>query len=52
MAPAPCAFDPAAGNRAEQPFPDGARARYVQPECTANSGRPAGQLSELELYRR
>lgn len=44
-------FDPATGNTAEQLFPDGTRARYLQLVFTANTGWPAGQLSELELYR-
>lgn len=42
-------FDPASGNTATVTFPS-ASARYVRVEITANTGWPAGQLSELEVY--
>ncbi|MFF2377038.1 discoidin domain-containing protein [Streptomyces xiamenensis] len=51
LSPRTYSFSPATGNTAEQRFPDGTRARYVQLVFTANTGWPAGQLSELELYR-
>ncbi|MDG6101533.1 choice-of-anchor D domain-containing protein [Dactylosporangium aurantiacum] len=43
-------FDPAGGNTAVLSFPT-ATVRYLRVTVTANSGWPAGQLSELEAYQ-
>ncbi|MEU0562216.1 choice-of-anchor D domain-containing protein [Dactylosporangium sp. NPDC006015] len=43
------AFDPATGNTAILSFPAG-NVRYLRITITANSGWPAGQLSEVEAY--
>ena len=42
-------FDPASGNTAILSFPT-ANVRYLRLVFTANSGWPAGQLSEFEAY--
>ena len=42
-------FDPATGNTVTVTFP-AASARYLRLTFTANSGWPAGQLSELQAY--
>jgi hypothetical protein len=42
-------FDPATGNTATIAF-QGASQRYVRLTFTGNTGWPAGQLSELEVY--
>ncbi len=42
-------FDPASGNTATATF-TAAPVRYVRLTFTANSGWPAGQLSELQIY--
>ncbi|MEV0127670.1 hypothetical protein AB0H83_04300 [Dactylosporangium sp. NPDC050688] len=42
-------FDPASGNTATLSFP-AVTVRYLRVTVTANSGWPAGQLSELEAY--
>ncbi|WP_329061453.1 discoidin domain-containing protein [Streptomyces sp. NBC_01429] len=42
-------FDPAGGNKATIAL-DGTPARYLRLTFTANTGWPAGQLSELEAY--
>ncbi|GAA3734920.1 discoidin domain-containing protein [Plantactinospora mayteni] len=42
-------FDPASGNTVSVTFP-AAPTRYVRLEFTGNTGWPAGQLSELEVY--
>ncbi|HEY4463609.1 MAG TPA: discoidin domain-containing protein [Streptosporangiaceae bacterium] len=42
-------FDPAAGNTATATF-GAASARYVRLTFTANTGWPAGQLSELQVF--
>ncbi|MCU7726427.1 choice-of-anchor D domain-containing protein [Actinoplanes sp. KI2] len=42
-------FDPASGNTASITVP-GTNARYVRVNFTANSGWPAGQAAELEVY--
>ncbi|WP_089157901.1 galactose-binding domain-containing protein, partial [Micromonospora sp. NBS 11-29] len=42
-------FDPAAGNSVSIALPSGAR-RYVRVTVTGNTGWPAAQLSELEVY--
>ncbi|MCU1685078.1 MAG: xylosidase [Amycolatopsis sp.] len=43
-------FNPATGNAATITFPNAATARYVRVTVTANTGWPAGQLSELRVY--
>jgi hypothetical protein len=48
-APAGRRFDPASGNTVTVTFPATAT-RYVRLEFTGNTGWPAGQLSELEVY--
>jgi hypothetical protein len=45
----PRTFDPASGNAVTVAFSP-TSARYVRVTVTANSGWPAGQLSELEVY--
>jgi alpha-1,3-glucanase-like protein/F5/8 type C domain-containing protein len=42
-------FDPASGNTATATF-GAATVRYLRVQITANTGWPAGQLSELEAY--
>jgi hypothetical protein len=42
-------FDPATGNTVTITF-TGASARYVRATITANSGWPAGQVSQFEIY--
>ncbi len=42
-------FDPSTGNTASITFP-AATVRYVKLTFTANTGWPAGQLSELQIY--
>ncbi|MFF5288762.1 choice-of-anchor D domain-containing protein [Paractinoplanes globisporus] len=42
-------FNPASGNTASITVP-GTSARYLRVNITANSGWPAGQVSELEVY--
>jgi hypothetical protein len=42
-------FDPATGNQVAISF-TAATVRYVRINVTANTGWPAGQLSELEVY--
>jgi hypothetical protein len=44
-----CAFDPATGNTVTLTFPATA-VRNLRVTFTANTGWPAGQLSELEVY--
>jgi len=48
-APAGRRFDPAGGNTVTVTFP-ATPTRYVRLEFTGNTGWPAGQLSELEVY--
>ncbi len=43
-------FDPATGNTATVTLPSGTSTRYLRLTFTANTGWPAGQLSELEAY--
>jgi len=43
-------FNPATGNAATITLPAAVSARYIQLTFTANTGWPAGQLSELEVY--
>jgi hypothetical protein len=42
-------FDPATGNAVT--IPVSATARFVRLTFTANTGWPAGQAAELEVYR-
>jgi hypothetical protein len=49
MATATYTFDPATGNTVTITFP-AAMARFVRLTVTANTGWPAGQLSEVEAY--
>jgi hypothetical protein len=42
-------FNPATGNTATVTFP-ASSARYLKLTFTANTGWPAGQLSELQVY--
>ncbi|MEU4240263.1 choice-of-anchor D domain-containing protein [Actinoplanes sp. NPDC026619] len=49
VASAAYTFDPATGNTASITVP-GTSARYVRVNITANSGWPAGQVGELEVY--
>ena len=42
-------FNPASGNTVTVTFP-AAAVRYVKLTFTANTGWPAGQLSELQVY--
>jgi hypothetical protein len=44
-----CTFDPATGNSATLTVP-GLRTRYVRITFTANTGWPAAQLSQIEVY--
>lgn len=43
-------FDPATGNTATVILPAGTTARHLRLTITANSGWPAGQISELRVY--
>ncbi len=43
-------FDPATGNTATVALPAGTGIRYLRLNFTADTGWPAGQLSELEAY--
>jgi hypothetical protein len=43
-------FDPAARNTVSVPLTAGAK-RYLRVVITANTGWPAGQLSDLQAYR-
>ncbi|MDX6348985.1 MAG: hypothetical protein QOF84_3775 [Streptomyces sp.] len=45
-----CTFDPATGNTATVSLPSAATTRYVRLLFTANTGWPAGQVSEVRLY--
>ncbi|GAA1139647.1 hypothetical protein F4556_006907 [Kitasatospora gansuensis] len=45
-----CTFDPATGNTATLTLPATATTRYVLLVFTANTGWPAGQVSELRVY--
>jgi hypothetical protein len=42
-------FNPSSGNAATVSFP-AASTRYLRVEITGNTGWPAGQLSEFEVY--
>ncbi|AYN38452.1 mycodextranase [Streptomyces dangxiongensis] len=43
-------FDPATGNSATVPLPNGTNLRYLRLTVTANTAWPAGQFSEVEAY--
>jgi hypothetical protein len=43
-------FDPGSGNTATITLPSAVSTRYVRLTVTANTGWPAGQLSEYEIY--
>ncbi|MEV6504585.1 discoidin domain-containing protein [Streptomyces sp. NPDC051642] len=43
-------FDPATGNSVTVALPSGTNLRYLRLNVTANTGWPAGQLSEVEAY--
>ncbi|MEU7084929.1 discoidin domain-containing protein [Streptomyces achromogenes] len=43
-------FDPATGNTATVSLPDGTNLRHLRLTVTANTGWPAGQFSEVEVY--
>lgn len=45
-------FDPATGNTVTVPLPDGTRAERLRLTFTANTGWPAAQLGEVEVYAR
>ncbi|MGN9908636.1 discoidin domain-containing protein [Phytohabitans sp. LJ34] len=49
VAPGGRVFDPASGNTVTLTFP-AASVRYLRVHITANTGWPAGQLSEVEAY--
>jgi hypothetical protein len=49
-APAGHTFDPATGNTATLTLPAAVTTRYVRLNFTANTGWPAGQLSELQVF--
>jgi F5/8 type C domain len=50
LAAAQYRFDPATGNTATVSLPAGVVTRYVRLTFTANTGWPAGQVSELQVY--
>ncbi|MEU9914145.1 discoidin domain-containing protein [Streptomyces sp. NPDC051001] len=43
-------FDPATGNTATVSLPSGTSLRYLRLSVSANTGWPAGQFSEVEVY--
>jgi hypothetical protein len=43
-------FDPGSGNTATITLPSAVNTRYVRLTFTGNTGWPAGQLSEYEVY--
>ncbi|NEB75927.1 xylosidase [Streptomyces sp. SID14478] len=45
-----CTFDPATGNTATLSLPNGSTARHLRLVFTANTGWPAGQVSEFRVY--
>ncbi|MFD9127957.1 discoidin domain-containing protein [Kitasatospora sp. NPDC059571] len=50
LAPTACAFDPGTGNTAALTLPATATERYVRLVFTANTGWPAGQVSEFRVH--
>ncbi|WP_353940615.1 discoidin domain-containing protein [Streptomyces sp. HUAS MG91] len=47
---AACTFNPASGNTVTLTLPSGASARHLRLVFTANTGWPAGQISEFRVY--
>ncbi|MFI5998274.1 discoidin domain-containing protein [Streptomyces sp. NPDC051362] len=45
-----CAFDPASGNTAALTLPAGTATRHLRLVFTANTGWPAGQVSEFRVF--
>ncbi|MGW3310093.1 discoidin domain-containing protein [Streptomyces sp. NPDC001073] len=45
-----CTFDPASGNTATLTLPSTVSTRYVRLTIAANTGWPAGQVSEFQVY--
>ncbi|MFF7633013.1 choice-of-anchor D domain-containing protein [Kitasatospora sp. NPDC008050] len=43
-------FDPATGNTVSIPLPSGTNDRYLRLNFTANTGWPAGQVSEFQIF--
>ncbi len=43
-------FDPATGNTVGITLPNGTSDRYLRLNFTANTGWPAGQVSEFEIF--
>ncbi|MFF4339697.1 discoidin domain-containing protein [Kitasatospora sp. NPDC001540] len=50
LAPAGYVFDPATGNRATLTLPTATGTRHLRLVFTANTGWPAGQVAELQVY--
>ena len=50
LAPAGYTFDPATGNAATLTLPSTVTTRYLRLTFTANTGWPAGQVSEFQVY--
>ncbi|WP_373463694.1 discoidin domain-containing protein [Streptomyces canus] len=50
LGPAGHRFDPATGNTATVSLPSGTSLRYLRLSVSANTGWPAGQFSEVEVY--
>ncbi|MFG2779279.1 discoidin domain-containing protein [Streptomyces prunicolor] len=50
LAPAGYTFDPATGNAATLTLPSTVTTRYLRLTFTANSGWPAGQISEFQVF--
>ncbi|RKE21213.1 discoidin domain-containing protein [Streptomyces sp. TLI_171] len=50
LAPAACTFDPATGNTATLTLPAAVSIRQLRLVFTANTGWPAGQVAELQVY--
>ncbi|WP_043680599.1 galactose-binding domain-containing protein [Streptomyces xylophagus] len=50
LAPAGYTFDPATGNAATLTLPSTVTTRYVRLTFTANTGWPAGQVSEFQVF--
>ncbi|MFC1411374.1 discoidin domain-containing protein [Streptacidiphilus sp. N1-12] len=50
VAPASYTFNPATGNSVTIPLPSGTSERDLRLNITANSGWPAGQISEFEIF--
>lgn len=45
-----CAFDPLRGNTATLTLPAATTTRHLRLVCTANTGWPAGQIAQLQVY--